>query len=190
MFNILMKEIFLLQRFQIYALLFLLVFTLSSCFQKYYNTNTVGKTDPGTLEKLQAEHKSFIVHTPDTSFALKNVTIDQEIISGNQTTLDPQYEKYLVAKTEGANRLRMKESGIILNEVHLYTNSEFSGKEKVNLAVNQIFRMDVYGFDHAATKKSRAFSIIGIAVVPVTAIAILAVMFSSWDSQPTMVNWH
>ncbi len=79
-----LKDFFLLQRFQIYALMFLLVFSLSSCFQKFYNTNTVSKTDPATLEKLQAENKLFIVHTPDGPFALKNVKVSSEIINGRQ----------------------------------------------------------------------------------------------------------
>ena len=186
----LLTGFFLLQRFQVYALMLLLVFSLSSCFQKFYNTNTVSRTDPATLQKFQMEKKLFIVHTPDGPFALSNVIVDKEMISGDKGTLDPQFEKYLMPKSEGTNRLQMSKSGTVLNEVHLYTNSEFNGNGKVNLGINDIFRMDAYSFDKAATKKSRVISIVALTAIPVAAITTVALMASNWGSGPIILNIH
>jgi hypothetical protein len=159
-----LTEFFLLQRFQVYILMFLLVFSLSSCFQKFYNTNTAGKTDSAMLEKFRSENKLFIVHTPEGPFALKNVTVNAEIISGEKAPIDPAYAKYLTPKKEGTNHLQMSKSDVVLNEVHLYTNLQFNSAGKVNLGINEIFRTDAYGFDKEATKNSRVTGIIGITV--------------------------
>ena len=171
-----LKEYFLLQRFQIYVLMLLMVFSLSSCFQKYYNTNTASKADPVTLEKLQVEKKLFILHTPGGAFPLKDISVDRDMISGVKASPDSRMEKCLVSKTVGTHRFRMKEKDMVLNEVHLYTNMEFSEVEKVNLGINQIFRMDVYGFDKKATNESKVISIVGITVAVGAVVGAAAIL--------------
>jgi len=178
-FTDLLKEFLLLQRFQIYVLMFMLVFSLSSCFQKYYNTNTAAKTDPATLEKFRSENKLFIVHTPDGAFALKNITVNAEMISGDKAPLNSSYDKYLNPESEGANHLQMSKSDVVLNQVHLYTNSEFSGSGKVDLKITDIFRTDAYGFDKVATKKSSVGSVVGIVVTTGAVIGVAALAANS-----------
>lgn len=173
----LLKEFFLLQRFQIHVIMILLMFSLSSCFQKFYSTNTETTTDSATLHKLVAENKIFILHTPEGPFAMKNVVVTSEVFTGDKGGLDPAYDKYLNPVANTPNRLNMKKSEVVLNEVHLYTKESFSGSEKVNLDIHQIYRMDVYGFDKKATRDSRTLGIVGITVgvgLTVGAVAIVA----------------
>lgn len=175
------KEIFLLQRFQIHALMLLLMFSLTSCFQKFYKTNTVSTTDSATLHKLVDENKTFILHTPDETFSLKNATVSADVFGGDKEVLLPVYEKHLNALPNSPNRLKMKESGVVLNEVHLYTRSSFPAGSKVNLDINQIYRIDVYDFDKKATRDSRTVSIVGITVGVGAIVGTVAIVASSMD---------
>jgi hypothetical protein len=54
------------------------------------------------------------------------------------------------------------DKGMALNEVHLYTKSSFEGIDQVNLDISQIDKMDIYGRDEEAIKKSRVESKVGI----------------------------
>jgi hypothetical protein len=178
----LLKEIFLLQRFQIHAIMILLLFSLSSCFQKFYKTNTVATTDSATLNKLVTENKSFILHTPDGAFAVTNPAVDADVFSGDKTALNPEYDKYLNPIPNDPNRLNMKKSGEVLNEVHLYTNNLFTGTGKINLGINQIYRVDVYQFDKKVTRNSRTLGIIGITVGSGVVVAVLATAATSFEN--------
>jgi hypothetical protein len=163
---------------RIYTILALLIFSLSSCFQHFYKTNTAFKTDSVSLEKLQAEKKVFFVHTPEGPFALKNVTVEKEMVSGDKESIDPKKEKYMNPIADASNRVNIRESKIIFNEVHLYTNVQFNDNGKVNLEISKIFRMDVYGPDTQATKSSRVVSIIGISAIPIAVIVVMAISIS------------
>ncbi len=165
-----------------FLMLAFLLFSLSSCFQQFYKTNTAGSVDGRTLERLVALKKNFIVHTPDGSFTLKNIEVNNEIISGKKGQLDPKNEKFMNPMVNKGNRVPKRQMGIVLEEVHLYTNSLFEGSERVNLSTNQIFRTDVYGFDRDATRKSRVASIIGITVGVAAIIGIGALAASGMGS--------
>jgi ABC-type antimicrobial peptide transport system permease subunit len=171
----LIKDFYLFQRFEIYALMLLLMFSLSSCFQKFYKTNTVATTDSATLTKLVAENKTFILHTPDSAFEVKNPTVATDAFSGEKAALNPKYHHYLDPMPNDPNRLNMKKSGVVLNEVHLYTNNIYTGTGKINLGINQIYRVDIYEFDKKATQNSKTLGIVGISV-GVGAIAFLAIV--------------
>ena len=41
-----------------------------------------------------------------------------------------------------------------LQKVHVYTNSSFEGNQPVNLSMNQIYRLDIYDKDVAATRRA------------------------------------
>ena len=162
-----------------FFILAFLLFSLSSCFQHFYKTNTAGSVDSRTLEQLVALKKNFIVHTPGGAFGLKNIAIDKDQISGDKEPLNPKNSKYMNPVVGKANRVPKGQMGIALEEVHLYTNNLFEGNERVNLSTNQIFRTDVYGFDRDATRKSRIASIIGITVTAAAIIGIGALAASS-----------
>ncbi len=177
----LLNEFFLLQRFQIHALMLLMMFSLTSCFQKFYKTNTVSTTDSATLHKLVDENKTFIVHSPYDVFTVKNATVSADVFGGDKEDLLPENEKHLNASTNDPNHLKMKESGVVLNEVHLYTRSSFPASGKVNLDINQIYRIDVYGFDKKATGDSRTLSIVGIGLGAGAIVGGVALIASSMD---------
>jgi len=142
--------------------LFVFITTLSSCFQKFYDTNTVGKTDSETLKALQAEDKMFIIHTPDDAFVLKNIAVNDDVLSGNRDSPTTKYSKYLNPPSDTANNIRPLLKEMVLNEVHLYTKAVFRRNKKVNIEIGQIYRMDVYGLDEKATKESTRGGKLGI----------------------------
>jgi hypothetical protein len=178
----LLKELFLLQRFQIHALMLLLMFSLTSCFQKYYKTNTVATTDSATLKKLVDEKKTFVVHCPDGAFTVKNISVGTDDLSGERDVLNPVTEKYLNPVPNDPNHLSMKQSQFVLNEVHLYTTISFPASGKVNLDINHIYRIDVYEFDKKATRQSRTLGIVGITVGAGAIVGLAVIAATSFET--------
>jgi hypothetical protein len=158
-----MKQIFILA---------LIATSLSSCFQQYYKTNTTAKIFVSNFDQQHIQNKVVIVHTPADAFMLKNAKLDNENLTGDKEPVNPKYDKYMNPDANAANRYPKKEKDIALSEVHVYTNSSFEGNEPVNISMNQIYRLDVYDKDLAATRGARALSIVGIAA-PIVGGAIL-----------------
>jgi hypothetical protein len=161
-----------------YFSLFFLIGSLSSCFQKFYTTNTRDTTNSATLEKLQAEGKKFIVHTPDAAFVLKKPAINGDYLSGIADSLEPKYRNYLNPEADSANRIRGGQRDMVLKQVHLYVNNISMANGRVSLDIGKITRMDVYDMDKLATKRSRTGSIVGISLV-VGVIALMGVYTAS-----------
>jgi hypothetical protein len=111
-----------------------------------------------------------------------NPAVYADVFSGDKTALNPEYDKYLNPIPNDPNRLNMKKSGEVLNEVHLYTNNLFTGTGKINLGINQIYRVDVYQFDKKATRNSRTLGIIGITVGSGVVVAVLATAATSFEN--------
>jgi hypothetical protein len=165
-----------------YVLGILLVFTQSSCFKHFYQTNTMHTVDAASLEKLDSAGKSFIVHTPTVAFALKNVKVNSEMISGERDFSIIKHNDLLNPQAEKGNKMSNAEKNTCLSEVHLYTNDSLEGKSQIALPIGQINRMDVYGRDRSADRDSRVVSIIGIGV---GVMAIVGIGIIAANSVPT-----
>jgi hypothetical protein len=162
-----------------FAILLLITISQSSCFQHFYQTNTVNKVDTTSLKNLNAENKYFVVHTPDEVFAIKNIKVDSQTISGDRNALNKESENYLNPEVGKPNRYPKKEKATVLSEVHIYTREGVEKKDQVKLVTSQIFRVDIYGSDKKADKDSKVISIIGLTVVPTAAIIVGAVALSN-----------
>jgi hypothetical protein len=169
-------------------ILTLIAISLSSCFQQFYKTNTTSKIDAVAFEQLLTWNKSFFVHTPDEIFTLENAKLDKGFLTGKKESLNPKYEKYMNPIANEANRYPKREKEIALSQVHVYTNSVFQGESQINLGMNQIFRMDVYNKDMAATKKSKVLSIVGIVAPIVIVVGIGAAAVAEAESKPFDIN--
>ncbi len=145
-----------------FLVLAFLLFSLSSCFKQYYQTNTVRQTDSAALGNLQAENKHFIVHTPAGPFALKDVKVGSENLSGEKDFLNPNHDRLLNPRGETKNAMSRTERKVCTTEVHLYTDRSFNGSDNVTLSYNQINRMDVYGLDKKAIRASTIRGIVGV----------------------------
>jgi hypothetical protein len=156
-----------------YFFFLLLTVSLSSCFQKFYKTNTAYSADAATLQKLVDEKKSFIVHSPQGVFAVKNVSVGAEDFTGEKISLNPDTKKYLNPSLDKNNHLEKKESGMVLNEVHLYTSIDLPAGDNLNLGINHIYRVDLYGLDKEATRDSRTLSIVGLGLGAGLVVAII-----------------
>lgn len=150
-------------RYGSWTIMLLLVFSLSSCFKLYYQTNSVPKTDAGSLEQYRLQDKHFIVHSSNSFFELKNPRVTGETLSGERDSLNPKYDNFL-NPTEKANPVRRGEKNRCFSEVHLYTSDAVDGKDSVTLLISQINRVDSYGPDKKAIKDSRVSSIVGITI--------------------------
>jgi hypothetical protein len=174
---------------------FLLVFlalSLSSCFRHYYQTNTTLHVDADSLKVLQAENKTFVVHTPAGPFALKDVKVDRLDISGEKDFLRPASDHLLNPRGETKNPVSRTEKKTCFSEVHLYTDSTFEGTSHVSLTYNQIRRMDIYGPDKKATSESTIGGVVLITVSTAAVIGIGAVIVNSMnDAMSSMTfNFH
>lgn len=173
-------------------MLTLIAVSLSSCFQQFYKTNTTSKIDAVSFEQLETQNKVFFVHTPEETFVLKDTKLDKDVLTGKKESLNPKYERYMNPIADAANRYPKSEKDIALSQVHVYTNNTFHGESNINLGMNQIFRMDVYNKDMAATRRSKVISIVGIVAPVVIVVGIGAVAVAEAESKPIYLNlnWH
>ncbi len=151
-------------RYGSWNIMLLLVFSLSSCFKQYYQTNSVAKTDAESLEQFRLQNKHFIIHSSGGVFALKNIRLTGETLSAQRDSLNPKNEKFLNPVGEYGMPVKQHAKNRCFAEVHLYTSSSLNGKDSVNLLISQIHRVDSYGPDEKAIKDSGVSSIVGITI--------------------------
>jgi hypothetical protein len=171
-----------------YAVLMMLIITQTSCFQHFYQTNSINKADTSVLKRLNEEKKYFIIHTPTEVFALKNIKVDSERISGERDYFGKKHEPYLEPEASTANQFPKKYAETVFSEVHLYIKDTVEQKENINIAINNVYQVDAYGPDKKADKRSKTVSIIGLAAVPVVAFGILAIAASSINLTGTQIS--
>jgi hypothetical protein len=170
------------QRFMNYSILILLVISQSSCFKKYYQTNTTHKVDSAILGQLQVEQKNFIIQTPDTSFALKNVRVSGDNLSGEMALLNPKNYRLLNPQRETKNEMSRADKVLCVSEVHLYADSSFIRSGQAAIAINRITRMDVYSLDKKAILASRITGIVVITASVALGVVVIAAMASSMSN--------
>lgn len=95
---------------------------------------------------------------------LENVFVNGDKIEGNMVVLPDVLGNHLDPPTDEPNIVNKKSKPAVLLEVHLYTDSTSEQESRLSLPVSSITRLDVYTFDEKATKKSRIYSTVGIAV--------------------------
>jgi hypothetical protein len=160
-----------------YAAFLLLIFTQSSCFQHYYQTNTTTRVDTVMLKQLDTAKKYFIMDTPADAFALTNFSVAGDTVSGNRSEINKKYAKYLNAQAGKSIRFPQRDAEIALSIVHIYTREIREENGGVKIATGQIYRLDINGPDKAADKRSKTISIIGFAAIPVGA-AVMAIILA------------
>jgi hypothetical protein len=167
------------QRLMNYAILILLVTSQSSCFKKYYQTNTTHKVDSAALGQLQLEQKNFVIQTPDTSFALNNVRVSGDSLTGEMALLNPKNHRLLNPQQETQNEMSRADKVLCVSEVHLYTDSSFIRSGQAAIAINRITRMDVYSLDKKAIRASRVTGVVVITASVALGVVVIAAMASS-----------
>lgn len=133
-------------RFPACCLIILFAGLQSSCNKIYYQTNTTHRIRTDTLRKFIAEKKKFILHTPEFVTALDAVRLDSFFFSGDRQTLIRDYYHFIHPDTSRPNPIPhlLHKIKITDNQVHIYTDSSMTGRERLELPVSNINRMDVY----------------------------------------------
>jgi hypothetical protein len=162
-----------------FFLLAFLAFSLSSCFRHYYQTNTTHQADSASMERLIAENKHFIIHTPEGPFGLNDVKANSQELSGEKDFLKATSDRLMNPPGETKNPMSKAEKKICITEVHLYTDSSFTGTSHVNLSYNQIRRVDVYSPDKQATRESTIGGVVLITVGTAALIGVGAIIVNS-----------
>ena len=175
-----------------FLVLAFLMFSLSSCFKQYYQTNTTHMVDSASLAALQAGNKHFIVHTPDGPFRLQEESFDNTTMYGKKSEVIPDNKQLLKPKGATKNPVSREDTSICLREVHLYTSQNLGGSE-IRLTYSQISRMDVYSLDRKAIRASKARGIFIVSASTVVVLgallgAIVAAGMHSWSSAPLNLN--
>ena len=151
----------------------LTVFCQSDCFEQYYQTNTTHKVNAEVLVKLKSAGKIFIVHTPEGNFGLKDKVVGDSDLKGRPDSLNRRFESYLNPICKRGNLVLSSDAVVVVEEVHLYTRGALIGNKEVILPYNLIERMDVYGIDREATRRSL---ITGITVITIVLTALVALI--------------
>lgn len=160
----------------LFAILTIQVAT-SSCFQKFYSTNTVQQVTSAHVDSAIAEGRHFILHYRDTVFAMNAMSRQGDTLTALLAPVPEGWRVGLNPRTQSKNLMAGKDQAELLNQVHLYYNTNYlpvPGQEKVELSLAGMWRMDKYGLDKQSTNQSTAMSILGI-VIPLAVIVGLVI---------------
>src|SRR5258705_13677731 len=71
----------------VYACVFLMLITFSSCYLNFYRTNTKPSIDEAAVLKLRSENKYFIVHFANSTNGLEQVYLNGDTLHGKLVVL-------------------------------------------------------------------------------------------------------
>ncbi|MFM2146150.1 MAG: hypothetical protein RL732_986 [Bacteroidota bacterium] len=163
-----------------------LLVLLSGCFVQYFSNGSTNQANSEQLEKLKNEQKFFIIHFTDAVRAFNNIAVKDNRITGTADPLPKQHTKAVYVDEEEGGKLKGSDKADILNEVHIYVNKPASQMDKypaLSLAMEDIYRMDVYEFDKKKTGDNTTISVIGIAAV--VAMIIAGAVAANKPEEPT-----
>lgn len=163
---------------RIVLLLFAILF-LAGCFQHYYKTNTMNRTETAFIEKLKAANKYFIIHYGDNIMGTRGLEIKDGALEAQLAPLPKEHSYYTQPEKAEENVMKVKHEANTLMEVHVYTNATPGPvQDLLVMPFAGITRIDVYELDEKATNRNRTWSVVGIAA-SAAAIAGAAVLISS-----------
>ncbi len=147
----------------------------SGCFQHYYSINSSRHIDSATLLKLVDAQKYFIVHDyyHKTEFALSNVKVKNDMLEADPKPLLSEHEAYLNPAKPNHNRYPVNFQDVVLNEVHLYSQTPLNDSNHLSIPLKDFDRVDVYELDKKSTNHSTAGSIVGITLTTAAAVGII-----------------
>jgi hypothetical protein len=171
-------------------LLALAVLNMSVGCMNYFRVNSSVGPTAESISGLKAAQKTIIVHYNDDKWILKNISINNNILTGRA---DPyNYPPTLKpVKSTGPNRYLTRASrsqSYLLNEVHIYP-SEYNetGNGMISMPVTSIEKMEIYEKDLAATVGSWTLGFLGVTAGAFTIFLILVAIFK--ESCPFIYTW-
>jgi hypothetical protein len=156
-----------------------LLFT--GCYLNFYKTNTQPTLDKATIESLQNKNRYFIGHLKDGNYALKNISINNNLMEADAEPLAAEHTKYLNPDEnqgymhhpgESSPRYKKKDE-VMLSEVHIYAETEsLQQKPRLSIPLASVKRVDVYEKDIPQTRMNHIGSTVGITVTAGVAILV------------------
>lgn len=123
----------------------------TSCIN-YYKVNSSKEITAEDRKSLLYPSKQVIVHLKDTSCALKNVSINNNVLAGKLIVLGDREVKYLHPSSGSRNHYRSSDARFIFNQVHLYAEGiEVPDNRQVSIPMDMISKVDIYQKNKGAT---------------------------------------
>ena len=158
----------------------------SGCFQHYYSINSSRHIDSATLLNLINEQKYFIVHDyyHKTEFSITNLKVSDGVLEADPKPLLSEHEPYLNPAKPNHNRYPVNFQDVVLNEVHLYSQTPLSDSSHLSIPLKNFDRVDVYELDKKSTNHSTASSIVGLTLTTAAVVGIIVAAAESSKSTP------
>ena len=160
----------------VYLIAIVLLFT--GCFLNFYRTNTKNGLDRSTISALKNKNKYFVVHLKEVNYALKNISVNNNLIKADIEPVIAEHAKYLNPAPQTSPIYRKKDAEMVLSEIHIYAeNEKLENKSHISIPVKSVKRVDVYEEDINKTRSNHIISSIslGIGGAFLLLVAIIAV---------------
>ncbi len=146
----------------------------------YYKVNSNKVVKAADHEIPFDTSKQVVAHLKGTSYALKDVSINNNVLTGNLFDLSDQEVKYLHPSSRYRNHYKSTDADVIFNEVHVYAEGiEVPDSRKVSIPMDMISKVDVYKKNKGATIGSH---VLGISLALITIIAIAGIIaVATWS---------
>src|SRR5688572_9350713 len=83
--------------------LLLPAFVLIGCFQNFFDTNTKRNPTPDMISQLQTANKLFIIHYSDSTYALEEMKITDNVLYATQIPVPEGFNRYSSPDTTRSN---------------------------------------------------------------------------------------
>jgi hypothetical protein len=143
------------------------------CFQNYFLTNSRKTISDSTLISLQAQDKIFTVYLANGNYLLRNIKINDKVIEGDVEAIGEGDTAYMHPRHK-SNRYKKKDEQIVLNEVHIYAQSQrLQDSSHLSLPMSSITRVDIFSKDKGRTSESHVWSSIGIGLAAAGIVVVI-----------------
>ena len=158
----------------------LLWISFSSCFKNYFSIKSTSEITASDWEKITAPGKTVILHTDNKTVELVDIRFSQEKIDATALPhypLKPNYENPDPSRKNHIYKKAHKED--LMNQVHIYTNADFSGNPAITLEKNQISKLSVYKPAKTATTLSNVGGV--LAIVTGVFVVMVGIAAATWS---------
>jgi hypothetical protein len=158
---------------------------LSGCYNYYKVATYIDITAQQRIDSLKNENKFFILRTPTSALALKNIKTNNQdsTISFTPGIVPEEHKLHLVKRKKMEMRFKKsKPESVVLNEVHLYTSSPIYYKigEVSQLPLNSIYHVEIIQKNKLTTTLNRIEIGLVIAGILLTVLFFVGLASGPW----------
>ncbi len=148
----------------------------SGCFKNYFKINSNMISDSTSIATLRNSDKFVILHTKNSVYALKNISVNGNALEADLQAVPPEREKFINAKNSSTITYKSIDKAELFSEVHVYAPAErTTDSSHISIPFKKVSSVEVFEKDGGKTIGSYVLGGVGIVL---GAFAIFAIILA------------